>query len=156
MSRVVERSRTSTRPLPDEAVLAEPAAGAGRTAAVLRTLGALAVLVVGAVHLEQYVAAHYDAVPTIGPLFVLNFAGATLLGLGLLVPLARLRALHALLALGAIGLAATSIVFLFISEHQKLFGFEESGYRAAIVISLVAEALTVLFLGAYLAVAKRR
>jgi hypothetical protein len=43
------------------------------------------VLVVGAVHLEQYFADHFDVVPIIGPLFALNFAGATLIGLGLLV-----------------------------------------------------------------------
>jgi hypothetical protein len=38
-----------------------------------------------------------------------------------------------------------------ISEHQTLFGFEEYGYRTAIVISLAAEAATVALLGGYLA-----
>jgi hypothetical protein len=55
MSQLRERTRTSTRPLPDEAVLTgareDPR---GRAPAVLRTLGAIAVLVVGAVHLQQY------------------------------------------------------------------------------------------------------
>jgi hypothetical protein len=49
----------------------------------VRALGALAVLVVGAIHLQQYLKL-YSAIPTIGTLFVLNFAGATAIGLGLL------------------------------------------------------------------------
>src|SRR3954453_18364919 len=55
---------------------------------VARVAGALAVLAVGAVHLQQYDML-YSAIPTIGTLFVLNFAGATAIGLGLLAPLER-------------------------------------------------------------------
>jgi len=123
--------------------------------AILRTLGAIAVLVVGAVHLQQYLA-DGDTVAVIGPLFLLNFAGATLIGLGLLVPAAPLRRVHVLLALGGIGLAATSFVFLFVSEHQPLFGFQEDGYRAGMVIALAAEAVAVVTLVAYLATRVRR
>jgi hypothetical protein len=150
MSQLRERTRTSTRPLPDEAVLTgareDPR---GRAPAVLRTLGAIAVLVVGAVHLQQY-ADGYSSVSTIGPLFLLNFVGATAIGVGLLVPAARVRPLQLPLALGGIGLAATSLVFLFISEHQPLFGFQEHGYRLGIVVALVAEAAAVVALAAYL------
>ena len=152
MSELRERSYTA-RPLHDEAVLTEPASG--RTPAILRTLGAIAVLVVGAVHLYEYVVDHFKVVPIIGPLFALNFAGATLIGLGLLVPAARLRLVHALLALGGIGLAATSFVFLFISERQPLFGFQDYGYRAAIVTALAAEVAAVVLLVAYLATRAR-
>jgi hypothetical protein len=42
-------------------------------------------------------------------------------------------------------------VFLFVSEHQPLFGFQEDGYRPGIVIALVAEAVAVVALAAYLA-----
>jgi hypothetical protein len=153
MSQLRERSATTTRPLPDEAVLDRQPSG--RTAAMLRTLGALAVLVVGGVHLYEYVADHFGVVPIIGPLFLLNFVGATVIGLGLLVPAARLRLVHALLALGGIGLAATSFVLLFVSEHQPLFGFQDYGYRAAIVIALAAEAVAVVALSAYLALRGR-
>ena len=153
MSELCERSYT-TRPLPDEAVLSEQPSG--RAPAILRTLGAIAVLVIGAVHLYEYVADHFNVVPIIGPLFALNFAGATVIGIGLLIPAARLRVVHVLLALGGIGLAATSFVFLFVSEHQPLFGFEDYGYRAAIVIALAAEAAAVVTLGAYLATRMRR
>ena len=153
MSELRERSYT-TRPLPDEAVLSEQPSG--RAPAILRTLGAIAVLVIGAVHLYEYVVDHFNVVPIIGPLFALNFAGATVIGIGLLIPAARLRVVHVLLALGGIGLAATSFVFLFVSEHQPLFGFEDYGYRAAIVIALAAEAAAVVTLGAYLATRMRR
>jgi len=155
MSQLRER-KTSARPMPDEAVLT----GArehprGRAPAMLRMLGAIAVLVVGAVHLQQY-ADGYSSVSTIGPLFLLNFVGATVIGLGLLIPAARMRLLQLPLALGGIGLAATSFVFLFVSEHQPLFGFREHGYRLAIVVALVAEAAAVVGLAAYLAARGRR
>lgn len=66
-------------------------------------------LAVGAVHLQQY-EYRYSAIPTIGTLFLLSFAGATALGLGLLAPVeclgGRLGGLAVgLLALGGIGLA---------------------------------------------------
>jgi hypothetical protein len=149
MSVLRERTTRSTRPIPDEVVLDEPHTRRGPV--ILRILGAIAVLVVGAVHLEQYYGVHFDVVPVIGPLFVLNFAGAMAIAAGLLVPSARLRLVHVLLSLGGIGLAATSFVFLFVSEHRTLFGFRDYGYRPAIVIALVAEAAAVLLLGAYLA-----
>jgi hypothetical protein len=142
--------------MPDEAALPAPERGERGMASLLRVTGALAVLVVGAVHLDQYFAVHYNVVPVIGPLFVLNFAGATLIGLGLLLPLSRVPIVRILLALGGIGLAATSFVFLFVSEHRPLFGFEEYGYRSAIIIALAAEALTVVSMAAYLAVRRRR
>lgn len=94
----------------------------------VRALGAPAVLAVGAIHLHEYNKL-YSAIPTIGTLFVLNFAGATAIGLGLLAPVERLfggrlgAAAVGLLALGGIGLAATAFVFLTISEHTPLFGF---------------------------------
>lgn len=143
--------------MPDEAVL-DDVRGGSRAGTALRVLGALAVLAVlavGAVHLEQYFGVHFNVVPVIGPLFVLNFAGAMVIGLGLLVPSARMRLVHALLALGGIGLAATSFVFLFVSEQRPLFGFQDYGYRPAIIIALVAEAVAVVMLGAYLAMGAR-
>jgi hypothetical protein len=120
-----------------------------------RVLGALATLAVGAVHLQQYLKL-YSNVPTIGTLFVLNFAGATVLGLALLSPIERVagrhgRALVALTALAAIGLAATAFAFLLISEHTPVFGFQEPGYDPpAIAASRISEIATVVLLGAFL------
>jgi hypothetical protein len=154
MSQLRERTTISARPIHDDAAVAAPHRDGTGTA--LRLLGAIAVLVVGAVHLEQYFGVHFDVVPIIGPLFVLNFAGATVIGIGLLAPLGRLWMLHVLLAIAGMGLAATSFVFLFISERQPLFGFQDYGYRPAILIALVAEAAAVLLLGAYLGTLSRR
>jgi hypothetical protein len=134
----------------------EPHEPQGHAAGMVRTLGAVAVLGVGAVHLQQYFADYFSVVPIIGPLFVLNFAGATVIGLGLLVPAARMRLVHLVLALGGIGLAATSFVFLLISRHTPLFGFQDYGYRPGIVIALAAEAVAVVALAAYLALRGRR
>ena len=156
MTQLRERSASESRPLPDEVVLSGPRQLGDRWLTLLRTIGAIAVLVTGAVHLQQYLSYGFDAIPTIGTLFLLNFAGATLIGLGLLVPGVRMRRWHVLGALGGIGLAATSIVFLLMSEHQPLFGFHEHGYRAAIVLALTAEAVAVVSLGAYLALGRGR
>jgi hypothetical protein len=128
----------------------------GSVVRAARVLGALALLAVGAIHLQQYFEL-YSEIPTIGTLFVLNFVGATVVGLGLLAPVERLRdrrggAALALLALAGIGQAATAFVFLMISERTPLFGFKEPGYDpAAILASRVAEVATVVLLGAFLA-----
>jgi hypothetical protein len=122
-----------------------------------RVLGALSLLAVGAVHLQQYEDL-YSAIPTIGTLFVVNFVGATVLGIGLLVPFERLwrrwgGRLVAVLALGGIALAAVSYVFLLIAEHRPLFGFMEPGYNPdAIRTSQVSEIATVVLLGVFLVV----
>ena len=42
----------------------------------------------------------------------------------------------ALAALGAIGIALGTLVSLLVSEYTPLFGFMESGYRLAIVLTL--------------------
>jgi hypothetical protein len=47
--------------------------------------------------------------------------------------------------------AATSFLFLKISEQTRLFGFKESGFDpSAIAFSEVAEGATVVLLGAFL------
>jgi hypothetical protein len=121
---------------------------------VARALGAVSLLAVGAIHLQQYFEL-YSEIPTIGTLFVLNFIGATIVGLGLLAPVERLPgrlggAALALLTLAGIAQAATAFVFLFISERTPLFGFMEPGYDPeAILASRIAEVATVVFLGAF-------
>jgi len=118
----------------------------------LRFLGAVAVLGVGAVHIDQYFAVHYEVVPVIGTLFLLNLIGAAAIALLLILPTERLLgvAVVGLLALAGIVLAVTSGVFLLVSEHTTLFGFMENGYRTAIVLSFIAEGAAVALLGAYL------
>jgi hypothetical protein len=138
---------------PSASRLASPATRA-TVARSARYLGALALLGVGVDHIEQYQVDSYSAVPTIGTLFALNFASATLIALALVAPFRRLAgrwadAGLALLAVSGIGIAAGSLAGLLISESVGLFGFMERGYREAIVISIVLEAATVVLLGLF-------
>jgi hypothetical protein len=126
-----------------------------------RTLGAIALLVVGGVHLEQYTVAHFSVIPTIGPLFLVNFIAATSLGLLLLIPTRRSARrgrllFESLAALAGIGVAAGALAALLISEHRPLFGFMEHGYRLEIVIAIASEAVAIVSLGVFLAIAGRR
>ena len=126
----------------------------------VRVLGALALLAVGIVHLQQYFEL-YSEISTIGTLFALNFAGAAVVCAGLLAPLDRLGrrggTAHTLLALAGIAQAATAFVFLYISERTPLFGFQEPGYDPpAIMASRIAEVAAVVLLGAFLAGTRRR
>jgi hypothetical protein len=119
----------------------------------MRYFGALAILAVGAIHLQQYIGADYRAIPTVGTLFLLNTIASAVVGIGLLLPIKRVAASHradaaiGLLALSAVAIAVGSLVALFISESGSLFGFTESGYRAAVVVAIVAEAATIALLG---------
>jgi hypothetical protein len=121
-----------------------------------RYLGALALLGVGIDHIEQYYVDFYSQIPTIGTLFALNFASATLVTLGLLSPVRRIAGrwadtVLALLAVGGIGIAAGSLAGLLVSENGGLFGFTEQGYRGAIVLSITLEIAAILLLGLFLA-----
>jgi hypothetical protein len=107
------------------------------------------------VHLQQYDKL-YSQVPTIGTLFVLNFIGATAIGLALLTPIERLAGRYGglavtLLALAGVGQSATAFVFLWIAERTPLFGFQEPGYDpTAIAASRISEVAAVVLLGAFL------
>jgi hypothetical protein len=123
---------------------------------VALVVGALAVLATGADHLDEYAANGFSTVPTIGTLFLLNFIAATLIGVGLLLPLRRLAKrfadpFRALLALTGIGIAASSLIGLWISESSSLFGFTDYGFRSTIVVAIVAESIAIVALTAYLA-----
>jgi hypothetical protein len=120
-----------------------------------RVLGALAVLATGAVHLHLYEGL-YSHIATIGTLFMLNFLGATVIGLALLAPIERIGGryggvLLVLVAAAGIALAAVAFAFLLISEQTPLFGFKEPGYDPpAMAAARAAEVATVVFLGAFL------
>lgn len=119
-----------------------------------RYVGAAAIMLTGADHLEQYYRDHYSVIPTIGTLFLLNFASSALVALMLLAPLERLGRrlgewLLVLAALGGIGIAGGSLAGLIVSETTGLFGFMESGFREAIALSVVFETITLITLLGY-------
>lgn len=130
-------------------------------AEVARYLGAASILLVGAVHAQQYYDAYFSVVPTIGTLFLLSFIGSAVTGVALLAPVGRLGrrvgdVILVLAAFGAVGIAAGSLVSLLVSEYMPLFGFMESGYRLAIVLVLAFDALTIVFLGVFVALVAPR
>ena len=127
------------------------------TGEIARYVGAVSILLVGVVHAQQYYDAYFSVVPTIGTLFLLSFIGAGIVGTVLFAPVRRLGRrtgdlILALAALGAISIALGTLVSLLISEYMPLFGFMESGYRLAIVLTLLFDILTTLFLGVFLLV----
>ena len=124
-------------------------------ATATRYAGALALLAVGLDHLQQYAEDSYSVIPTIGTLFALNFASASVITAGLFAPVQKLpgragRLAVPLLALSGVGVAAGSLAGLFASETSGLFGFMETGYRSAIVVSIALEVATIALLGAHL------
>jgi hypothetical protein len=128
---------------------------------IARYLGAVSILLVGAVHAQQYYDAYFSVVPTIGTLFLLSFIGAGIVGVVLVAPVRRLGRnlgdlILVLAALGAIGIAAGSLVSLLISEYTTLFGFMESGYRLAIVLAIAFDALATVFLGVFVLIVAPR
>jgi hypothetical protein len=130
------------------------------TGEIARYLGAISILLVGAVHAQQYYDAYFSVVPTIGTLFLLSFVGSGVVGVALIAPVRRLgRSIGDLIlvlaALGAIGIAVGSLASLLVSEYRPLFGFMESGYRLAIVLTLVFDTLATVFLGAFVLIVAR-
>ena len=119
-------------------------------ATALRYLGAIATLVVGAVHVQQY-AGFISDVPTIGVLFLLNGLAAGVVAILLATRRAPLG------ALGGIALSAGALVSVLISMTDGgLFDYTEPTFRSAVVIAIVAEAAAVVLLLAYLATQRRQ
>jgi hypothetical protein len=116
----------------------------------MRRGGAFSLLVVGGVHLQQYLGP-YQAVPTIGPLFLLNAIGAGVVALGLMLPIERWLGRRSEIAIGALSLggaaiALGSLIALYIAETSTLFGFSEGPVDTAIWIAILSEVAAALLL----------
>jgi hypothetical protein len=122
------------------------------TLQTMRRVGVLAILVTGAVHLQQYLGDYHD-VPTIGPLFLLNAIGSGAVAVGLLIPLQRWLGERrgdvavGLLALGGVAIGLGALISLYVAETSTLFGFSEGTLEAVMWIAIVAEAAAVALLG---------
>jgi multisubunit Na+/H+ antiporter MnhG subunit len=131
------------------------------TLRTLRWLGAIAILAIGAVHLQEYLTG-YRSIPTIGTLFMLNAISSAIVGIGLLAPLGRMlesrraELANGLLAGAGLAIAVGSLIAVFVSESTSLFGFSETGYSAAIVLAIIAEVLAVVLLAPVAAVSLKR
>ena len=153
-------SRANGGSAPVRALPARPGRRNEAAGEVARYLGALSILSVGAVHAQQYYGAYFSVVPTIGTLFLLSFVGAGVVGAVLIAPVRRFARnigdlILVMAALGAIGIAVGSLASLLVSEYMPLFGFMESGYRLAIVLALVFDVLTTVFLGVFVLMVAR-
>src|ERR1700684_3668642 len=131
-----------------------------RPQVALRILGAILILFVGADHYYEYAVDDYSVLPTIGTLFLLNFISASVVGLALLAPLDRIfhrfgRGALEIATLSGVGIAATSLAALLVSEQTPLFGFMESNYRPAIILALASEAAATFSLGLLLLMLRR-
>jgi len=117
----------------------------------LWVLGAFTTLVVGAVHVQQFMGEVGDA-PTIAQLFLLNGIGAGAIVIGLVLPRFRLLA-----AFGGIGLSIGALVSLAIARYAEsvIFDYTEPDLRAPVVVAILSELVSVALLSAYVASARR-
>ncbi len=108
-----------------------------------RRLAAVLILVVGAVHLQQYADFIRD-VPTIGTLFALNAVGA-----GVIVAMLTVPRMRVLAAIGGIGLCLGSLVSVALSfTSSGIFEYTEQSLRTPIAIAIAAEVAGVIALAA--------
>ena len=121
--------------------------GSGR----LWSLGALATLVVGAVHVQQFVGDVGD-VPTVAELFVANGVGAGAIVIGLTFPRSR-----ALAAIAGIGLSLGALVSLGFARYAEngIFDYTEPDLRAPVIVAILSELAAVALLSACLVSARR-
>lgn len=117
----------------------------------LRYLAAVLVLVVGAVHYQQYVD-FLSEVKTIDVLFLLNAAGGAALAVGLLW---NDQTLNRLCAFGAIPLCLGSLVSIVLAMGGGIFGYQEPDWRTPVIIAVAVEVAAPPVLVAYLARARR-
>jgi hypothetical protein len=110
-------------------------------------LGALALAGEAAVHFQQYAELMHD-VRWIGPLFLANGAACIAVIAALVFPPTRQLA-----ALAGVVISALALGSLIVSYGRQggLFGFEEFGFRAAIIVAMSMELAAVVFLSTALA-----
>jgi len=120
--------------MPRSTLAGEPAAGAAFA------LGALALAVEAAVHIQQYLTIVHS-VRWIGPLFLANAAACLVSIVGL-----RSARTRSLAALAGVAISALALASLVVSYGRGLFGFFEVGFRAAILVAVVAETAAVILL----------
>jgi hypothetical protein len=120
------------------------AANRSRLALGLRALGAAALVVEGAVHVQQYVQL-VSTVSWIGALFILDAIGCAVAAAGLMFR--RTASLAA--AVGAV-ISAAALLALAKSFHGGFLGWEESTLRPAIWIAIMSEAVAAVALGGLL------
>jgi hypothetical protein len=103
-----------------------------------RGLATAGVFLAAVVHLDLWVQG-FSSVPTIGPLFMLDFVAGMIIGVGVLVWR------HWLPALAAAGFGAATVVAFWISVVHGLFGVKETPTGSSEILAEVAEYSAVAF-----------
>jgi hypothetical protein len=106
---------------------------------VSRGLAATGVLLSAVVHLDLWDLQGFRDIPTIGPLFMLNFIGGVLIGVVMLVWR------HWLPMLAAAGFGASTVAAFWISVVHGLFGLKETATGSSQVLAEVSEYVAVVF-----------
>ena len=104
----------------------------------IRALGAVMVLLGGAIHLQQYWRVFHAQ--DIGPSFIANAIASLLVGIALLAWVGAVPAIIGVL------LSAASLVALLASRTTGLFGFEAVGFGVAEYEAVVVEVAAVVLL----------
>ena len=131
-------TRAPTRPL-------WTASAADAVALGAYALGAVALAGEAAVHVQQYFQLFHD-VSWIGPLFLANAVACVVTIAGLAFAPTRQLA-----ALAGIVISVAALGGLVISYGTGLFGWQEAGFRTAILLILIAEVGAVICLATGLA-----
>jgi hypothetical protein len=113
-------------------------------AAAAYALGAIALAVEAAVHIQQFASVVHD-VRWIGPLFLANAAACVVVIVGLAYGRTR-----ALAALAGVVISALALGSLVVSYGRGLFGWHEGGFRTAIAIAVITELCAAILLSAAL------
>lgn len=106
----------------------------------LRYLAASLILISGNIHAILWIGG-YEAIPTIGPLFVVNILASVALATALVIRPAGL------FALGGIGFALTTVVSYGLTVTVGLFGFRDSELDGRSIGAAAAEIGTIILLG---------
>lgn len=122
-----------------------------RSVDLLRYAAAVLVLIVGLVHLQQYVD-FISEIPTIGVSFLLNAAGGAALAVALIWPD---RTLSRLAAVGGIGLCVGSLIAIVLAMGGGIFDYQEPNWRFPVVLSVIAEVAALPALIGYLVLGRR-
>jgi hypothetical protein len=109
--------------------------------------GAAALVVVGAVHVQQYISILH-AVRWIGPLFLANAAACAVAVAGLAFRPTRLLA-----ALSGVAIAGLTLAGLVVSYGEGLLGWREVGFRTSIALDVISTLVAMVALTLALAVA---
>ncbi len=117
-------------------------------------MGTAALVVIGIVHLNLYAREHYDQIPTIGPLFLLDVILAWLTAIAIVaLRSAWIRRITA--GMGALLCIGTFAGYMVTLVHP-LFGFEEPYVSYSGGVAMAAELAGAACLGLYALGADRR